>query len=83
MLHRRRRELGKVTFGMMTSLDGYINDRKGGFDWGHVSEEAHRFAEKVLVRFDNPAQLEALLRAYERFPEIGGRVTSGHHASIE
>ncbi|EPX55288.1 hypothetical protein D187_009497 [Cystobacter fuscus DSM 2262] len=27
----------KVTFGMMTSLDGYINDREGGFDWGHVS----------------------------------------------
>jgi hypothetical protein len=24
---------------------------------------------------DNPAHLEALLRAYERFPEIGGRVT--------
>ncbi|MCP3140204.1 DUF5953 family protein [Pyxidicoccus xibeiensis] len=24
---------------------------------------------------DNPAHLEALLRAYERFPEVGGRVT--------
>jgi hypothetical protein len=26
---------------------------------------------------DNPAHLEALLRTYERFPEIGGRVTPG------
>ncbi|MDC0708837.1 DUF5953 family protein [Stigmatella sp. ncwal1] len=26
---------------------------------------------------DNPAHLAALMRAYERFPEIGGRVTSG------
>jgi len=26
---------------------------------------------------DNPSHLEALLRAYERFPEIGGRVTPG------
>ncbi|MBN1210719.1 MAG: hypothetical protein JXB05_38075 [Myxococcaceae bacterium] len=26
---------------------------------------------------DTPAHLEALLRAYERFPEIGGRVTPG------
>jgi len=25
--------------------------------------------------YDNPAHLEALMRAYERFPEIGGRVT--------
>jgi hypothetical protein len=24
---------------------------------------------------DNPSHLEALMRAYERFPEIGGRVT--------
>ncbi len=26
---------------------------------------------------DNPAHLDALKRAYERFPEIGGRVTPG------
>ncbi|WP_373371211.1 DUF5953 family protein [Stigmatella ashevillensis] len=26
---------------------------------------------------DNPAHLEALLRVYKRFPEIGGRVTPG------
>jgi hypothetical protein len=26
---------------------------------------------------DNPAHLDALKRAYERFPEIGGRVTQG------
>ncbi|EAU67642.1 hypothetical protein STIAU_0621 [Stigmatella aurantiaca DW4/3-1] len=26
---------------------------------------------------DNPAHLEALVRAYECFPEIGGRVTPG------
>lgn len=37
--------MGKLTFGMMTSLNGYINDRSGSFDWGHVSEEVHRFAE--------------------------------------
>jgi len=24
--------------------------------------------------YDNPAHLDALKRAYERFPEIGGRV---------
>ncbi|SET32981.1 Dihydrofolate reductase [Stigmatella erecta] len=30
----------------MTSLDGYINDAEGKFDWGQISEEVHRFAEK-------------------------------------
>jgi hypothetical protein len=31
----------------------------------------------ALLDLDNPSHLEALLRAYERFPEIGGRVTPG------
>jgi dihydrofolate reductase len=42
--------MGKLTFGMMVSLDGYINDRNGDFDWGHVSEEVHRFAEAEQER---------------------------------
>lgn len=37
--------MGRLVFGMMTSLDGYINDPRGGFDWGQVSEQVHRFAE--------------------------------------
>ena len=37
--------MGRLVFGMMTSLDGYINDVRGGFDWGQVSEQVHRFAE--------------------------------------
>ena len=28
------------------------------------------------LELDNPAHLDALLRAYERFPEIGGRVAA-------
>jgi dihydrofolate reductase len=42
--------MGQLRFGMMVSLDGYINDRKGKFDWGQVSEEVHRFAERVQAR---------------------------------
>jgi dihydrofolate reductase len=37
--------MGRLVFGMMTSLDGYINDVRGGFNWGQVSEQVHRFAE--------------------------------------
>lgn len=42
--------MGKLVFGMMTSLDGYINDVRGGFDWGQVSEQVHRFAEAEEAR---------------------------------
>ncbi len=37
--------MGKLVYGMMASLDGYISDANGKFEWGHVSEEVHRFAE--------------------------------------
>jgi dihydrofolate reductase len=42
--------VGKLTFGMMVSLDGYINDRNGKFDWGQISEEVHRVAEQQQAR---------------------------------
>ena len=42
--------MGRLTFGMMTSLDGYINDHNGNFDWSHVSEDVHRFAEQQQAR---------------------------------
>lgn len=42
--------MGKLVFGMMTSLDGYINDVRGDFNWGQVSEEVHRFAEAEEAR---------------------------------
>ncbi|MEQ5839068.1 dihydrofolate reductase family protein [Paraburkholderia acidicola] len=37
--------MSKLRFGMMASLDGYVSDVGGKFDWGQVSEEVHRFAE--------------------------------------
>lgn len=37
--------MGKLVFSMMASLDGYINDADGKFDWGQINEEVHRFAE--------------------------------------
>ncbi|GGF44632.1 deaminase [Youhaiella tibetensis] len=38
--------MGKLKFGMMASLDGYISDVNGRFEWGQISEEVHRFAER-------------------------------------
>jgi dihydrofolate reductase len=35
--------LGKLIYGFNTSLDGYIEDASGSFDWTDSGEEVHRF----------------------------------------
>ncbi len=35
--------MGKVVYLMNVSLDGYVEDSVGKFDWGHSNEEIHRF----------------------------------------
>ena len=35
--------MGKLIYGFNTSLDGYIEDANGSFDWSEPDEEVHRF----------------------------------------
>ena len=35
--------MGKLTYGASMSLDGYMEDRDGRFDWGEPDEEVHSF----------------------------------------
>jgi dihydrofolate reductase len=35
--------MGKLIYSMITSLDGYVSDSNGNFDWGAPAEELHRF----------------------------------------
>jgi dihydrofolate reductase len=35
--------MAKLIYLMITSLDGYIEDENGDFDWAEPDEEAHRF----------------------------------------
>jgi dihydrofolate reductase len=50
--------MAKLTFTMMTSLDNYINDIDGDFNWGHISDDVHQHA--------NDAQREISLDIYGR-----------------
>jgi dihydrofolate reductase len=42
--------MARLVFQMMVSLDGYINDAGGDFDWGHIDEEVHRHANGEMRR---------------------------------
>ena len=35
--------MGKLIYSMITSVDGYVSDPGGSFDWGIPEQEAHEF----------------------------------------
>ncbi len=39
--------MGKLIYSAITSLDGYIEDEHGNFDWAAPDEEVHRFVNEL------------------------------------
>src|ERR1700693_2327591 len=46
-----RREMAKLIYSAITSLDGYIEDADGKFDWAEPDEEVHAFVNDLEQRF--------------------------------
>jgi dihydrofolate reductase len=40
--------MGKLIYLITTSLDGYVADKNGNFDWGKPTEEVHAFVNDTL-----------------------------------
>ena len=49
--------MAKLIYSGITSLDGYVADRDGNFDWGVPDEEVHTFVNDLELldehRFGN------------------------------
>lgn len=39
--------MGKLVYSMLTSLDGFVSDATGGFDWSIPDEELHSYINHV------------------------------------
>ena len=39
--------MAKLIYSAITSLDGYVADTQGNFDWAAPSEEVHAFANRA------------------------------------
>lgn len=44
--------MGRLSYFAVTSLDGYVNDASGGFEWAAPDEEVHRFANDFMRPYD-------------------------------
>ncbi len=42
--------MGQLTYSMMASLDGYVCDENGMFDWGQIDAEVHDFANREMAQ---------------------------------
>jgi dihydrofolate reductase len=47
MRHRFGGDMGKLIYAALTSLDGYISDDRGNFDWAEPQEDVHAFINKL------------------------------------
>jgi dihydrofolate reductase len=43
--------MGKLIYSTITSLDGYVADETGNFDWGEPDEEVHTFINELERSF--------------------------------
>jgi dihydrofolate reductase len=65
--------VGLLVYSAITSLDGYLSDAEGRFDWAEPDEEVHRFVndmERPVGVYLYGARMYAVMVAWED-PSIG------------
>src|ERR1051325_8373404 len=46
-MRKRRRAMAKLIYSAIASLDGYVADQNGNFDWAAPDEEGHAFVNDL------------------------------------
>jgi dihydrofolate reductase len=63
--------MAKLIYSMIASLDGYIADEDGNFDWAAPDEEVHRFVndlERPVGTYLYGRRMYQVMRAWETMP---------------
>jgi dihydrofolate reductase len=66
--------MGKLIYFMTTSLDGYVADENGNFDWAMPSEEVHAFVDDIVRNvgtFLFGRNMYEIMRAWDTLPTDG------------
>jgi dihydrofolate reductase len=67
--------LAKLIYSAITSLDGYIADEQGNFDWAAPDEEVHGFVNEMtrpIGTFLFGRRMYEVMAAWETMPTSGG-----------
>jgi dihydrofolate reductase len=63
--------LGKLVYSAIASLDGYVADRDGKFDWAEPDDEVHRFVnelERPIGTYLYGRRMYEVMAAWETMP---------------
>jgi dihydrofolate reductase len=69
--------MGKLIYLMTTSLDGYVADEQGNFDWAVPSEEVHAFVNDALRNVGTILMGRNLYETMKVWDDIPTEGTSG------
>ena len=65
--------MGSLIYAALTSLDGYIADEKGNFDWAEPKEDVHTFVNRLELSNGTIVLgkgMYSILAVWEDFPDI-------------
>lgn len=73
--------MAKLIYSAIASLDGYIEDEEGKFDWAAPDEEVHASVSSAKTRIErdvDPEALRQLKASAERDLSVGGPELAAH-----
>ena len=69
--------MGKLIYLISTSLDGYVADKNGKFDWSRPSEESHAFVNDIVRNVGTILMGRKLYETMKIWDEIPTEGTGG------
>ena len=66
--------MGKLIYGITTSLDGFVADENGNFDWAVPSEEVHALVNDIVRNVGTSLlgrKMYEVLKIWDRIPTEG------------
>lgn len=68
--------MAKLIYRVITSLDGYVADAQGNFDWAVPDDEVHAFVndlERTVGTYLCGRRLYEVMKAWEDLPDLPGQ----------
>ena len=71
--------MAKLIYGAISSLDGYVADAEGKFEWSAPDEEVHRFVndlERTIGTYLYGRRMYEVMRYWETAPASNGEASA-------